>query len=199
MSTTAPAHVELVKELSEAVRVYHTVCVTGIKALIEPAIDRQVKACQALYDALAQPALAAPVLQEVSDSKAIEAALMSLPRFDYGYRSDEWGTGRSLGFIAKADGPAVRFADVASFLTAQQPTPTVSPEQAPTASEMPVQPLCITEHGRIRFKENRIVRAMLDHGLPLGYGLNEIARGDFTPDERMQLAQLIGYSLSGYG
>ena len=71
MSTTAPAHVELVKELSEAVRVYHTVCVTGIKALIEPAIDRRVKARQALYDALAQHAVAAPAPIE---SDANEAA-----------------------------------------------------------------------------------------------------------------------------
>lgn len=65
--------------------------------------------------------------------------------------------------------------------------------------QMPMQPMCLDPHGVVRFKENRIVSALYEHSRKHGYGLNETAQGDFTADEHMQLAQLIGYSLSGYG
>ncbi|PTA95712.1 hypothetical protein C9415_10150 [Kluyvera sp. Nf5] len=64
---------------------------------------------------------------------------------------------------------------------------------------MPMQPLEFDAMGTLRFKENAIVRKMLDYSREHGYGLNEMALEDFTPDDRMQLMQLIGYSLSGYG
>ena len=54
----------------------------------------------------------------------------------------------------------------------------------------------------LRFKENSLVRALLDHGQATGLGLNELARKFYAPehaDDWQQLAQLIGYSLSGYG
>lgn len=64
----------------------------------------------------------------------------------------------------------------------------------------PMQPLVVGKHGVVRFKENRIVSAVLDVSYSKGYfGLNQIACGDYTPEERMQFAQLIGYSVSGYG
>ena len=62
----------------------------------------------------------------------------------------------------------------------------------------PIQPLVEDAHGVLRFKENSIVRHMLDWARPRGMGLNELARMDFTDDDRQQFAQLIGYSLSGY-
>lgn len=63
-------------------------------------------------------------------------------------------------------------------------------------SKHPIQPLELDSCGTLRFKENAIVRHLLDHG---GISLNDIARLDFSRNDREQFAQLIGYSLSGYG
>lgn len=62
----------------------------------------------------------------------------------------------------------------------------------------PIQPL-EKKDGVLRFKQNAIVSHLLEHGEKHGCGLNEIARMDFSEEDHMQLAQLIGYSLSGYG
>jgi len=67
------------------------------------------------------------------------------------------------------------------------------------AKQAPMQPVVIAEDGKIRFKENRIVSAFYEKSRASGFGLNEAALGDFTPEEHMQLAQLIGYSVDGYG
>lgn len=58
----------------------------------------------------------------------------------------------------------------------------------------PIQPLERDHRGVIRFKSNAIVRHLLDHG---GITLNDIARLDFSREDREQFAQLIGYSHSG--
>lgn len=63
----------------------------------------------------------------------------------------------------------------------------------------PIQPLQEDERGVLRFRENKLVRALLDHGQRTGLGLNELHMLDVDPLDRMQLAQLIGYSLDGYG
>jgi hypothetical protein len=63
----------------------------------------------------------------------------------------------------------------------------------------PIQPLYTTDTGTVRFKQNKIVNDLVTFGETRGFSLNDIARGDYTNDDRMQLAQLIGYSLSGYG
>jgi hypothetical protein len=55
---------------------------------------------------------------------------------------------------------------------------------------MPIQPI---KDGR--FVKNRIVERLLEVA-PID--LNEIAFMDFTVQERMQFAQLIGYSLNGF-
>lgn len=55
---------------------------------------------------------------------------------------------------------------------------------------MPLQPI---KNGR--FVPNRIVERLLEAAV---IDLNDIARMDFTAQERMQFAQLIGYSLSGF-
>jgi hypothetical protein len=62
----------------------------------------------------------------------------------------------------------------------------------------PIQPIVKTEHGILRFKENRQVTALLEHSQLHGFGLNELAFIDHSPEERSQLAQLIGYSVGGW-
>ena len=63
-------------------------------------------------------------------------------------------------------------------------------------SELPMQPL-VWDKEVIRFRENRIVRRLLDEG---GINLNDIALWeDVSREERAQFAQLIGYSVSGFG
>ena len=65
--------------------------------------------------------------------------------------------------------------------------------------KLPMQPVYTDGAGVTRFRENGIVRWLLDWSTPRGMGLNELARMRFSDDERAQFAQLIGYSLSGYG
>lgn len=72
-------------------------------------------------------------------------------------------------------------------------------EPVTTDYKFPMQPLLIDSHGTLRFKENQIVRKLMDYATECGYGLNEIALDEFDAEDQMQLAQLIGYSLSGYG
>lgn len=54
----------------------------------------------------------------------------------------------------------------------------------------PVQPLI-----KGRFKPNKIVVHLLDHG---PFDMNRLAILEFTDEDRQQFAQLIGYSLGGY-
>lgn len=61
----------------------------------------------------------------------------------------------------------------------------------------PIQPIEKTG-GVARFKENKIVSYLLEVGQRNGAGLNEIAGMPFSQEDRVQFAQLIGYSLSGY-
>ena len=61
----------------------------------------------------------------------------------------------------------------------------------------PLQPLEPDAKGVIRFKANAIVRHLLD--THPSCNMNELARMEFSDDDRQQFAQLIGYSLSGYG
>ena len=60
----------------------------------------------------------------------------------------------------------------------------------------PIQPLKKDSNGVVRFKQNNIVMYLLDNG---GIDLNELAVMDFSDNDREQLSQLIGYSLSGFG
>jgi len=59
----------------------------------------------------------------------------------------------------------------------------------------PMQPVIQDARGDLRFRENTIVRHLLDHG---SIGLNQLALLDFPQEDREQFAQLIGYSISGY-
>lgn len=61
----------------------------------------------------------------------------------------------------------------------------------------PIQPLTKDAQGVLRFKANAIVQHLLDTHPTCD--LNRLACMNFSADDRQQFAQLIGYSLSGYG
>ncbi len=63
----------------------------------------------------------------------------------------------------------------------------------------PIQPLYKDTDGRIKFKANQIVRDLLHLASQHGMDLNNIACRAYSDQDRQQLAQLIGYSLDGYG
>ena len=63
----------------------------------------------------------------------------------------------------------------------------------------PNQPLILAEDGRVRFKKNKIVDKMLEFCTQHGYSLNEIAIEFYNDEDYVQLMQLIGYSIQGYG
>jgi hypothetical protein len=54
----------------------------------------------------------------------------------------------------------------------------------------------VFEGGVARFQRNKIVEFLLDSG---PFDMNGIARLEFDREDRAQFAQLIGYSVSGYG
>jgi len=60
----------------------------------------------------------------------------------------------------------------------------------------PMQPVEIAKDGVIRFKQNKLVRFLVDQ-----YGLNQLHMrcSEATEEDWNQLAQLIGYSVSGFG
>lgn len=60
----------------------------------------------------------------------------------------------------------------------------------------PIQPIIVDDHDVVRFKENSIVRFLLDNG---SFDMNDIAKRDFPQEDQEQFAQLIGYSLDGFG
>jgi hypothetical protein len=62
----------------------------------------------------------------------------------------------------------------------------------------PIQPLVWMDNV-IRFKENAIVRALYDYSRGHGMGLNELMSMPFNQDDWNQFAQLIGWSVSGFG
>jgi hypothetical protein len=58
------------------------------------------------------------------------------------------------------------------------------------------QPMHVDSDGVVRFRANAIVDFLLRNG---GYDMNGLARLPFTEADRAQFAQLIGYSVSGWG
>lgn len=60
----------------------------------------------------------------------------------------------------------------------------------------PMQPVYITENGVARFKENKIIQHLFE---TRALDLNVIGCMDFSDEDRMQIAQLLGYSVSGFG
>lgn len=67
-------------------------------------------------------------------------------------------------------------------------------------SSHPRQPIEPDEHGVVRFKRNHVVRYMLDHpDADLNILSREVQLGRLPEADYMQLMQLVGYSVSGYG
>lgn len=62
--------------------------------------------------------------------------------------------------------------------------------------KQPMQPIYRDQHGTNRFHPNAIVRFLLDQ--PGGVDLNRLAMMYFPPEDRVQFAQLIGYSVAGF-
>lgn len=60
----------------------------------------------------------------------------------------------------------------------------------------PNQPLAKDNENILRFKQNSIVRFLLDAG---PFDMNQLAFMPFGQEDREQFAQLIGYSLDGFG
>jgi hypothetical protein len=60
--------------------------------------------------------------------------------------------------------------------------------------KQPIQPLELDDKGTLRFKKNAIVEYLLDAS---GIDMNKLARLEFSNEDRMQFAMLIGYSLGG--
>ena len=59
----------------------------------------------------------------------------------------------------------------------------------------PMQEMFLDDHRTIRFRENAIVRYLLDNGQ---CNMNTLAAIPFSNEDREQFAQLIGYSVSGF-
>lgn len=60
----------------------------------------------------------------------------------------------------------------------------------------PMQPVQMDDVGTIRFKKNKIVDYLLNNG---GFDMNSLALVEFSDEDREQFAQLIGYSVGGFG
>lgn len=159
--------------------------VDAYEADLRAGLNRPYSAIGKIKDVIGSPWLASPP-EPVS---APPTTFDKLPRYSSGVYGPEQ--------IDRDDeGEYLHRAEVLALATYYAPLSAAAPSGA---SDAPMQPLVIAADGRVRFKENRIVSALLEHSRKHGYGLNETARGDFTPEEHMQVAQLIGYSLDGYG
>ena len=59
-----------------------------------------------------------------------------------------------------------------------------------------LQPIELDKSGVARFRANKIVQLLLDDGK---YDMNRLALLPFSDSDRAQFAQLIGYSVCGFG
>lgn len=84
----------------------------------------------------------------------------------------------------------------AEVLTLQAERDLLGAESRVPARKHPLQHIATDQHGVVRFVENKIVSFLLDKG---GYDLNALACMEFDQADREQFAQLIGYSVSGFG
>lgn len=60
----------------------------------------------------------------------------------------------------------------------------------------PLQPMFKDKNGTLRFKPNRIIEYLFE---TRKLDLNELSKMDFPDEDREQIAQLLGYSLNGFG
>ncbi|MHA4967588.1 hypothetical protein ACX0KY_13600 [Pseudomonas extremorientalis] len=67
------------------------------------------------------------------------------------------------------------------------------------SKRQPMQPVEIAADQVVRFKKNQIICDMQELCAQHGLDLNDIACREYSKDDRSQLMQLIGYSVSAYG
>jgi hypothetical protein len=72
------------------------------------------------------------------------------------------------------------------------------PEMVAPSERVPMQPL-VMDGPVVRFRQNAIVEFLRKFAASHGMDMNELARMDFPREDAAQFAQLIGYSVSGYG
>lgn len=71
-----------------------------------------------------------------------------------------------------------------------------APDMVPPGDSVPMQPLVRDEHGVVRFRENKLVCWLLEHG---PHDMNALALlPDIPREDHAQFAQLIGYSVFRY-
>lgn len=75
-----------------------------------------------------------------------------------------------------------------------QPTSPAAPR--PPRPPHPMQPIELDSHGVARFRSNAIIEHLFTTG---ALDLNALPVMDFSDADRMQIAQLLGYSVSGFG
>lgn len=64
----------------------------------------------------------------------------------------------------------------------------------------PQQPIGFADDGAIRFKENKIISSLFERGvISLNDLRGRVVDGEFSEGDYVQLTQLIGYSVSGWG
>lgn len=90
---------------------------------------------------------------------------------------------------------------LAIYANTQEPPPMT---EADPMDGLPQQPIVVVADKVIRFRANRIVEMLYTKAVAgQKFGLNDIAvlahQGVFTKAEQMQFAQLLGYSVSGFG
>lgn len=74
----------------------------------------------------------------------------------------------------------------------------MSKKLAPTVpAHHPMQPIFVDDEGVIRFRQNALVRFLLDANGKID--MNVLAHVPASAEERAHFAQLIGYSVSGWG
>ena len=73
------------------------------------------------------------------------------------------------------------------------------PPMVPPSERVPMQPIVRAKDGVIRFRANPLVVHLLAFAEKLGCDMNALAQVPCPQQDRAQFAQLIGYSVSGYG
>jgi len=148
-----------------------------------------------LNDRYAPPAVVKAMARELlALREAAEKPVATMHRLVNKRNGDEHPWVCSVGVRHSSEGDIFRVEVQHLYAAPQLPAEPVS-----QSYKLPMQPLVVDSRGALRFKENTIVRKLLDFGTAHGYGLNQMALEDFSAEDRMQFAQLIGYSLSGYG
>lgn len=101
------------------------------------------------------------------------------------------GAGVVGAYKRKVEAAKARGEDLVTFVFGGRPEPE-SPKRPPPHPDQPL----VMAGDVVRFRKNPIVEFLLDAG---PFDMNALARMPWEPEDRQQLAQLVGYSVSGYG